>query len=103
MKTGEAVVAAHGTGSPYPSQWDPRSWSRRAWLILVTALIVIVIVIVGAVVGVRATRNNSPDGTSSSYPDYTQLNYTLIDTCKLKWLAAGALLASSQGLGVGAD
>ncbi|SPQ21189.1 f2cbb163-843c-445c-b6aa-eb9c4e475f41 [Thermothielavioides terrestris] len=56
------------------------SWSRRAWLILVTALIVIVIVIVGAVVGVRATRNNSPDGTSSSYPDYTQLNYTLIDT-----------------------
>lgn len=66
--------------SPSRSAWNPRSWSRRIWLIIGTVIIVIVVAVVGAVVGVRATRNNS--SKSDSYPNYTRLNYTLIDSCK---------------------
>jgi hypothetical protein len=62
------------------SRWNPANWTRRIWLIVVTAVVVVVVAIVGAVVGVRATQNNS--GGNSSYPDYSKLNYTLIDTCE---------------------
>ncbi|KAK4238734.1 glycoside hydrolase [Achaetomium macrosporum] len=79
MRPSEPVVTAYEAREPSISRWDPRSWSRRIWLILVTAVIIIVVVIVAAVVGVRATRNNG-DSNNDSYPNYTRLNYTLIDT-----------------------
>lgn len=50
---------------------------------MVTAVILIVVAIVGAVVGVRATQNNSNNSADSRYPDYSKLNYMLVDTCKL--------------------
>ncbi|KAK4104900.1 glycoside hydrolase family 16 protein [Parathielavia hyrcaniae] len=56
------------------SPWDPRGWSRRIWIIAVTAVIVVVAVVVGAVVGTRASSS------ANAYPDYSRLNYTLIDT-----------------------
>lgn len=48
-----------------------------------TAVVVIILVIVGAVVGVNATKNKGNDN-SNKYPDYYKLNYTLVDTCRLK-------------------
>ncbi|KAJ5623825.1 hypothetical protein N7510_000134 [Penicillium lagena] len=51
--------------------YDPRGWSLRKKLVIVALVIVVIIVtIVGAVEGVRANR----------YPDYTPLNYKLVDT-----------------------
>lgn len=51
---------------------------------MVTVVILIVVAIVGAVVGVKATQNNgSNNSVDSRYPDYSKLNYTLVDTCKL--------------------
>ncbi|GAB1314928.1 hypothetical protein MFIFM68171_05138 [Madurella fahalii] len=65
--------------SSSPSRWNPRYWSRRAWLIVATAIILIVVIAVGAVVGVNATRNQGSNG-SNRYPNYSRLNYTLVDT-----------------------
>ncbi|KAK4250711.1 glycoside hydrolase [Corynascus novoguineensis] len=67
-----------GSYSSYHSRWNPANWTRRIWLIIGTVIVLIAVVIVGAVVGVRATRSSG--GANSSYPDYSKLNYTLIDT-----------------------
>jgi hypothetical protein len=51
--------------------YDPRGWSLRKKLIVASVVVVVIVVtIVGAVEGVRANR----------YPDYTPLNYKLVDT-----------------------
>ncbi|KAL2162741.1 hypothetical protein VTH06DRAFT_6577 [Thermothelomyces fergusii] len=66
-----------------PSKWNPATWTRRIWLIAGTVVVLIVVVIVGAVVGVKAMRSvndDDDDDGNSSYPDYSKLNYTLIDT-----------------------
>jgi hypothetical protein len=53
------------------SAWDPRGWSLTKKLAAAAgAVVVIVAVIVGAVLGVRANR----------YPNYTKLDYSLVDT-----------------------
>jgi heme/copper-type cytochrome/quinol oxidase subunit 2 len=85
MRPDGPEVMAYEAREPYTSRsaWNPRSWSRRIWLILVTIIIIIVVVIVATVVGIRATRN-SGHGKDDRYPNYTRLNYTLIDTCKLR-------------------
>ncbi|KAK4155483.1 glycoside hydrolase [Chaetomidium leptoderma] len=67
-----------GYSSSSRSRMDPRGWTRKIWLIVVSVIIVIAVIIIGAVVGVAATRNNG--GTNSSYPNYSKLNYTLLDT-----------------------
>lgn len=57
--------------SPARAWYDPQGWSLRRRVILgVAALILIVVIIVGTVEGVRANR----------YPDYTPLNYHLVDS-----------------------
>ncbi|KAL2025092.1 hypothetical protein VTK56DRAFT_94 [Thermocarpiscus australiensis] len=73
------MASSYEAGHRYPSKspWDPRTWSRRIWLIVATVVILIVVAIVGAVVGVRATRSK---GGNDSYPNYARLNYTLVDT-----------------------
>jgi hypothetical protein len=78
MKSNDPMVTTHETEywDSFRSPWDPRGWSRKIWLLLVGAVIVIVAAVVGGVVGSRA-RNNGP-----GYPDYSKLNYTLIDTCE---------------------
>lgn len=85
MKRSDFVVSTYEAGgsSESESAWNPRNWTRRIWLILVTVIVLIVVIVVGAVVGVRATRNAGDANTS--YPDYFKLNYTLIDTCKSNW------------------
>jgi hypothetical protein len=55
-----------------PRWFDVRYWSKRA-LILSALAVVIVIVIVVAVTVVEVKEN--------AYPDYSQLNYTLVDQC----------------------
>ncbi|KAH6626879.1 glycoside hydrolase family 16 protein [Chaetomium sp. MPI-SDFR-AT-0129] len=85
MKDTGATVSNREIGSysspPQPSRWDPRNWTRRGWLIMVTVVILIVVAIVGAVVGVKASQNNSANNSvDSRYPDYSKLNYTLVDT-----------------------
>jgi ABC-type proline/glycine betaine transport system permease subunit len=53
--------------------WNPRYWQKRVWLILV-AIVVIIAIVVGAVVGVQAKK--------SRYPEYSELSYSLAETCK---------------------
>ncbi|BDD58857.1 hypothetical protein MPDQ_007502 [Monascus purpureus] len=76
--TGPITVAETGNNpAPQPPQppSGPCGWSRitkwRVGALVVTALIVAVVV--GAVVGVRNRNNNR-------YPNYSKLNYTLVDT-----------------------
>lgn len=80
MKPFDPVVSSYDTGyrESDRSSWNPKAWSRRVWLILVTVIILVVAVVVGIVLGLRASKNSG----NSSYPDYSKLNYTLIDTCK---------------------
>jgi len=63
----------HGQYSKRSVLSKPKTWSRRVWIgVVVAAIIVLVAVIVGAVLGTRANR----------YPDYSKLNYSLVDTCE---------------------
>ncbi|KAF7591874.1 hypothetical protein BBP40_000916 [Aspergillus hancockii] len=56
---------------PAPPWYNPRGWSLRTKLIAgVVTVAVVVAIIVGAVEGTKANR----------YPDYTKLNYKLVDT-----------------------
>ncbi len=55
-----------------PHWFDVRYWSRKA-IIISIALIVIIIVIVIAVAVVMVKKN--------AYPDYSKLNYSLVDHC----------------------
>jgi hypothetical protein len=56
---------------PALAWYNPRGWSLRTKLIAgVVAVAIVVAVIVGAVEGTKANR----------YPDYTKLNYKLVDT-----------------------
>ncbi|KAI0852360.1 glycoside hydrolase family 16 protein [Daldinia vernicosa] len=50
--------------------WNPRSWRKRTWAIVVVALIIIIIVAV--VTPVEVAKANR-------YPNYTKLNYALVD------------------------
>lgn len=52
--------------------WNPRYWRKRVWA-GVAALIAIIIIIAVAV-GVTQSKKNA-------YPDYSELNYSLKDTC----------------------
>lgn len=56
-----------------PRWWDVRAWSKKRWALVGAGLIVLIIVIV--VAAVEGTKK-------SSYPDYSQLKYSLKDTCK---------------------
>ncbi|KAJ5718726.1 hypothetical protein N7488_004372 [Penicillium malachiteum] len=57
--------------TPRPAWYDPRGWSLRRRLIIgVGILVAIVVIVVGTVEGIRANR----------YPDYSPLNYKLVDT-----------------------
>jgi hypothetical protein len=55
-----------------PRWFDVRYWSKRT-LILTSLALVIVIVIVIAVTVVEVKEN--------AYPDYSKLNYSLVDQC----------------------
>ncbi|KAK6951819.1 hypothetical protein Daesc_006344 [Daldinia eschscholtzii] len=50
--------------------WNPRSWSKKTWAIVVAAAIIILIIVI--VVPVEVTKANR-------YPNYTKLNYALAD------------------------
>lgn len=72
------------------SAWNVRQWGKRAWgIVCGVAIAIIVVVAVVAVVESNKARANR-------YPDYTKLNYSLSDTCKL--CNRGILLANSTGL-----
>ncbi|KAJ5614713.1 endo-1-3(4)-beta-glucanase [Penicillium herquei] len=65
--------ARPGPGAQASYAWyNPRGWSLRKKLIVAGCIAVVIIaIIVGAVEGVKA---------NAAYPDYSQLNYTLVDT-----------------------
>ena len=53
--------------------WNPRYWSRKVWIIVGIVLVVIIVIIIA--VAVTVSKNNA-------YPNYTELSYTLKDTCE---------------------
>ena len=57
--------------APARSRFDPRGWSKRAWIIAAVGFIILIIIIV--VAAVVASKNNK-------YPAYAKLNYSLSDT-----------------------
>lgn len=56
-----------------PPLWDPRYWSKKVWIGI--AAVVVIAIVIGVAVGVT-------QGKKKSYPDYSQLTYTLKDTCE---------------------
>ena len=79
MGRDDPTVSAYEVGYwTRPSPWSPNSWSRKVWVWIGTGIVVVVAAVVGAVVGVRLAKDGS-----GSYPNYSRLNYTLIDTCEL--------------------
>ncbi|KAL7823965.1 family 16 glycoside hydrolase [Trichoderma gracile] len=59
------------SGSSSPALWNPRYWSRKVWIGI--AAVVVIAIVIGVAVGVTQGKKNS-------YPDYSQLTYTLKDT-----------------------
>ncbi|KAL7790879.1 family 16 glycoside hydrolase [Trichoderma ceciliae] len=51
--------------------WNARYWSKKVWIGI--AVVIVIVIIIAVAVGVTK-------GKKSSYPDYSQLNYTLKDT-----------------------
>ncbi|CAI6096387.1 unnamed protein product [Clonostachys chloroleuca] len=79
--TYQEVVAAPqqnivGGGDVRPLQtslpwWNPRYWTKRIWIGVVTALVIIIVIAVA--VGVTQAKKNA-------YPNYSQLSYSLKET-----------------------
>jgi hypothetical protein len=55
-----------------PHWFDVRYWSKKALVISALALVVIVVIVI-AVAVVEVKKN--------AYPDYSKLNYSLVDQC----------------------
>lgn len=71
-----------GDGARYSAPW----WkNKKVWIGV--AAVVIIAIIIGVAVGVT-------QGKKSSYPDYSQLTYTLKDTCEFYFLFS-VLVSSS--------
>lgn len=52
--------------------WNPRYWRKRIWAAVAVLLLILVVVIPVAVTQTQ----------SSAYPNYSELSYTLRETCK---------------------
>lgn len=75
--TYDEIRDSRGPGRPAQTTmpwWNPRYWPKLAWALIVGVIVVIAIV-VGAVVGTQAKKN--------AYPDYSELSYSLAETCTL--------------------
>jgi hypothetical protein len=60
-------------GDRDPHWFDVRYWRKRTFLWSALGLIIIVVIVVA--VAVTEVKKNA-------YPDYSKLNYSLVDTCK---------------------
>ncbi|CAM1508179.1 Fc.00g050270.m01.CDS01 [Cosmosporella sp. VM-42] len=74
--TYEEIMLTRDTGNVRRVQssmpwWNPRYWRKRVWAGVVAAIIIVIIIIIA--VAVTQSKNNS-------YPDYTELSYSLKDT-----------------------
>src|SRR4051812_44096898 len=56
--------------------WDVRAWSKKKML-LVGGGLVVVIIILAVVIGVEVSKKNA-------YPNYSQLSYSLKDSCEFE-------------------
>lgn len=66
-----AYESVDSLGKEPSSKWHPSNWSKLTILgVIAAVVIVIVAVVVGAVLGTKA----------NAYPDYSAINYTLVDT-----------------------
>ena len=54
-----------------PSKRNPKSWSRRCWLIVAVPPLIVFIIVIAVAVAVS---------WDNRYPDYSKLNYNLVDT-----------------------
>lgn len=61
---------------PSEPWYKPKYWQKRTWALVLSSIAIIIIIVV--VVPVEVTKNHK----GNSYPDYTKLNYTLLETCK---------------------
>ena len=58
--------------------YNPKSWSKKVW-IGVIVLVIIIIVVIAVPVAVTQSKNNS-------YPDYSEVAYSLAETCECNWI-----------------
>lgn len=56
------------------SKWNPKSWRKRTWAMVVGAIVAIIVIVVA--VAVVVSKKNR-------YPNYTALTYSLADTCEI--------------------
>lgn len=56
-----------------PYWWDMREWSWKKFMLLGVGIAIVIIILVVAIVEVEK---------ENAYPDYSPLNYTLLDTCQ---------------------
>lgn len=59
-------------GDRAPRWFDVRYWRKRTLILSVLAVVIVIVIVVA--VAVVEVKNNA-------YPDYSQLNYTLVDQC----------------------
>jgi hypothetical protein len=60
----------------YQPWYNFRYWGKRAWAGAVAVVVLIIVIII--IVAVEVTKKNA-------YPDYTQLNYSLAETCMFQF------------------
>ena len=81
MNRGSAPDARHlQTSMPW---WNPRYWRKRVWAAI--AVVLLIVIVIAVAVGVTEAKNNK-------YPDYSELSYSLSETCKF-WAQDPAALA----------
>jgi hypothetical protein len=66
----------HGQYDSYQPWYNFRYWGKRAWAGAVAVVVLIIVIII--IVAVEVTKKNA-------YPDYTQLNYSLAETCMFQF------------------
>lgn len=71
---------------------DRAPWwkSKKVWIGV--AAVVVIAIVIGVAVGVTQGKKND------SYPDYSQLNYTLKDTCEFLFRSSPHLVGQSMFL-----
>jgi hypothetical protein len=59
--------------SYYHPWYNFKYWGKRAWAAAVVVVVLIIVIVI--IIAVEVTKKNA-------YPDYTELNYSLSETCK---------------------
>ena len=69
----EKVHVTEGDISGKPKWWDVKSWGWKKWAVFGGIGVVLLVVIIVAAAVVSTNKNR--------YPNYSKLNYRIVDTC----------------------